>query len=74
MARSVTSIQAEITAIEGLLSTSASLNANVAADGVSRTIDRTGLESRLDRLYQQLGRADGSNPMFARGRIRGLRT
>ena len=74
MARSAASIQAEITAIEGLLSTSASLSSSVSADGVSRTIDRTGLAARLDRLYQQLGRADGSNPMFARGRIRGLRT
>jgi hypothetical protein len=73
MARSAASIQAEITAIEGLLSTSASLSSSVSADGVSRTIDRTGLAARLDRLYQQLGRADGSNPIFARGRIRGLR-
>ena len=74
MARSASSIQAEITAIETMLSSTAGLNISVSSDGVSRTIDRSGLESRLDRLYQQLGRADGSDPMFVRGRIKGLRT
>jgi hypothetical protein len=74
MARSAASIQAEITTIETMLSSAASMNTSVAADGVSRTIDRTGLESRLDRLYQQLGRANGSDPMFVRGRIKGLRS
>lgn len=73
MARSAASIQAEITAIETLLSSSASLSTSLAADGVSRTIDRSGLEARLDKLYQQLGRADGSSPMILRGVVRGLR-
>jgi hypothetical protein len=73
MARSASSIQAEIDAIESLLQSSASLVESVAADGASRTINRAELASRLDKLYQQLGRANGSDPMFVRGRIRGLR-
>jgi hypothetical protein len=73
MARSAASIQAEIDAIEALLTTSASLVESVTADGASRTINRSELATRLDKLYQQLGRANGSDPMFVRGRIRGLR-
>jgi hypothetical protein len=73
MARSASSIQAEIDAIEALLQSTDSLVSSVTADGASRSIDRNGLQTRLDRLYQQLGRANGSNPMFARGRINGLR-
>ncbi len=46
---------------------------SVSADGVSRTIDRKDLASRLDKLYTQLGRANGTDPMFVRGHIRGLR-
>jgi hypothetical protein len=72
MPRSASSIQAEITSIETLLQSSAGLLTTVSADGVTRTINRTALEARLDKLYQQLGRADGSDPMFVRARIRGL--
>lgn len=73
MARSAASIQSEITAIERLLTTAGSMNTAVGADGVSRTIDRTGLERRLDQLYQQLDRASGSSPMIVRGVVKGLR-
>jgi hypothetical protein len=73
MARSASSIQAEIDAIESLLQSTDSLVSSVTADGASRSIDRNGLQTRLDRLYQQLGRANGSDPMFARGRINWLR-
>lgn len=71
MARSASSIQAEIDAIEALLSTSGGLSTSVSADGVSRTIDRSGLQSRLDQLYAQLERANGGS-MFVRGVVRGL--
>lgn len=73
MARTLAAIDAEIAAIEGILSTSAGISSSVSADGVSRTIDRPGLEARLDRLYQQRARADGSSPMIIRGVTKGLR-
>lgn len=73
MARSAASIQAEITAIEAMISSPEGLLSSVSADGVSRTIDRKELASRLDKLYVQLGRANGSDSMFCRGHIRGLR-
>jgi hypothetical protein len=73
MARSAASIQAEITVIEGLLSSEQGNYSSVGADGVSRSIDRAELASRLDRLYQQLGRANGTSPMFARTYVKGLR-
>lgn len=73
MARSAAAIQAEIDSLETMLQSSAGLLTTVSADGVTRTINRSALESRLDKLYQQLGRATGDDPMFVRGRIRGLR-
>jgi hypothetical protein len=73
MARSAAYIQGEITAIEALLASSAGLNITVSADGVTRTIARTGLEKRLDVLYQQLDRASGDSPMIVRGVVKGLR-
>lgn len=73
MARSATSIQAEITAIEGILASSDGLYTSVGADGVSRTINRGELQRRLDQLYQQLDRATGANPMIVRGTVKGLR-
>lgn len=73
MARSASSIQSEIDAIEALLTSSAGLNTVVGADGMSRTIDRKGLEQRLDVLYQQLDRASGNAPMIVRGTVKGLR-
>lgn len=73
MARSAASIQAEITAIESLLSSASSLYSTVTAGGSSRSIDRASLQARQDQLYQQLGRADGSAPMIVRGVVKGLR-
>lgn len=73
MPRSTASIQSEIDAIEALLTTAGSMNTMVGADGVSRSIDRTGLERRLDTLYQQLDRASGSAPMIVRGVVKGLK-
>jgi hypothetical protein len=73
MARSAASIQAEITAIENMLSSAESLYTTVSATGGSRTIDRTALQTRLDQLYQQLGRATGAAPMIVRGVVKGLR-
>ena len=74
MPRSVAAIQAEITAIEGTLAASDGNYTTLSADGVTRTINRSALESRLDQLYMQLGRANGSDPMFVRGHIRNLRS
>jgi hypothetical protein len=74
MGRSTASIQAEIDAIESLLGSTSGLASTVSADGVTRTVDRPKLCERLDKLYMQLGRANGSDPMFVRGHIRGLRT
>lgn len=73
MARSSASIQAEITSIETLLQSSQGLYSSIGADGLSRTVNRSSLEERLDKLYQQLGRADGSSPMIVRGHVKGLR-
>lgn len=73
MARSAASIQAEITAIENMLSSAESVYTSVGADGVSRSINRGELQKRLDQLYQQLDRANGSSPMIVRGFLKGLR-
>lgn len=73
MPRALSSIQAEIDRIEALLSSADGLYVTVSADGVSRSMVRADLERRLDMLYQQLGRANGSAPMFVRGRVSGLR-
>ena len=73
MARSTASIQSEIDQLEAYLASADSLVTGASSNGASITrAQRTGIEMRLDKLYQQLGRADGSNPMFARSRLRGL--
>jgi hypothetical protein len=71
--RSSASIQAEIDRIETLLASGQGLYTNINADGASRSLDRAGLEKRLDKLYQFLSRADGTAPMIVRGVLRGLR-
>lgn len=74
MGRSASSIQSEITVIETQLASASSLIQSTSADGTSVTqADRQKLEQRLDELYQQLGRANGSSPMLVRGRLKGLR-
>lgn len=75
MARSAASIQTEITTLETYLQSSDSLVAGVASRGTSITrMDRAKATTRLDQLYQELGRVNGSAPMFPRGVITGLRT
>ncbi len=74
MGRPASSIQAEINRLETFLSGSATTIANVGNDGTTvGMINRTGAEKRLDTLYQQLARADGSKPMLVRGVVTGLR-
>jgi len=71
--RNAAQIQAEITIIEAHLASAASLTRSAGSDGTAITNEsRTELSKRLDMLYAQLGRTNGTNPMFARGRIRGL--
>lgn len=75
MGRSAASIQAEIDIIEAELSSSASVVASAASRGTQITrASRKDLSERLDRLYQELGRANGTDPMFARGVVTGLRS
>ncbi len=74
MARTAALIQAEIDRLETFLSSAATTVANVASDGTTiGYINREKASLRLDALYQQLGRADGTSPMLMRGRLRGLR-
>lgn len=73
MPRSASSIQAEIDRLETFLSGSDTTVQNVSADGTSvARINRKDAEARLDKLYQQLGRANGTAPMLARGVVTGL--
>lgn len=73
MSRTAAQIQAEITIIEDHLASADSLTRGVGSDGTSLTNEaRKDLETRLDKLYMQLGRANGSNPMLTRGSVRGL--
>lgn len=73
MARSATAIQVEITAIEAQLpNVIAAASYSIAGRSKSnQTIDA--LTKRLDVLYQQLGRANGTAPMLVRGVPTGLR-
>jgi hypothetical protein len=73
MGRSASSIQTEITTLETYLASSDSLVLGVGSDGTNVNKSRRAeVEQRLDLLYQQLERANGSAPMFVRGRIKGL--
>lgn len=73
MPRNTAAIQAEITRLEDYLASEESLLKSTGADGVNASnADRDKLEKRLDALYQRLDRANGTNPMFARGRVKGL--
>lgn len=73
MGRSASSIQAEITQLETYLSSSDSLVSNAGSDGTSLSrASRDALQKRLDQLYAQLDRVNGTVPMLVRGRIKGL--
>ena len=74
MGRSASSIQAEIDRLETFLSGAATTIASTSSDGTSvQHINRKQAEDRLDRLYIQLGRVNGTSPMFPRGVVTGLR-
>jgi len=73
MGRSAASIQAEITLKEAWLASQASLYTSVGADGTSvSNADIAKVQERLDSLYIQLDRANGTSPMLVRGRLKGL--
>jgi hypothetical protein len=74
MPRSAASIQSEINTLETFLGSSESTIQSTAADGTSiNYTSRTDAAKRLDQLYTQLGRANGTSPMFARGVVTRLR-
>lgn len=74
MSRTATSIQAEIDRLETFLSGAATTIQGTSSDGTAVThINRKQAEDRLDRLYIQLGRVNGTSPMFPRGVVTGLR-
>jgi hypothetical protein len=73
VARPASSIQAEIDTLETFLQSTDALYQSIDANGIRRTIDRTGVSTRLDQLYVQLGRVNGSAPMIVRGVLDGLR-
>lgn len=74
MGRSASSIQAEIDRLETFLSGAGTTIQGVAADGTSTTlINRAQAEKRLDTLYTQLDRTNGTARMFVRGVTTGLR-
>ncbi len=72
MGRSTTAIQAEIDILETELQSAASILASVGSDSTTVTKSRAALEKRLDQLYIQLGRTNGTAPMIVRGVVHGL--
>lgn len=73
MARSASAIQAEITIAEAQLA-AIYASKSYGINGRSKTTqDLKQVTDRLDQLYLQLGRANGTSPMFVRGVVRGLR-
>jgi len=74
MPRGSTAILAEIAVIEARLQSADSMVSSASSDGVSLSYsERQALAKRLDQLYLQADRASGAAPMFARGRVSGLR-
>lgn len=74
MARTATSIQAEITTLETYLQSSDSLVSSANSRGTALTRSgRAGIQERLDLLYRQLDRVNGTSPQFVRGFVTGLR-
>lgn len=73
MGRPASSIQAEIAILEGELAAIAR-SSSYSINGRSKTNQNyQQITKRLDQLYTQLGRANGSTPMITRGVLRGLR-
>lgn len=73
MARSAASIQVEITALEAAIATAAKVQSYSIAGRSKTSQSYEALTKRLDQLYQQLARADGTSPMLVRGIVTGLR-
>lgn len=75
VARTATEISAEIAVLEARLASVHSLARSVNSRGTGITNEsRKDMQERLDALYAQLGRVNGTAPMFARGIVTGLRT
>lgn len=73
MPRSAASIQAEIDRLETFLAADDTTVESGGVDGSNlRRYSRDQLASRLDLLYRQLDRVNGTSPMFTRGHVRGL--
>ena len=73
MPRSTAHIDAEIAVIETRLAAADHYVRSGGSDGTSITHEaRSDLEKRLDRLYIQKDRLDGTAPMVSRGRLAGL--
>ncbi len=72
MARSATSIQTEIDAIEAQLPNAIKAASYSIAGRSKSNQTLESLTKRLDLLYQQLGRVNGTAPMLVRGVIDGL--
>jgi hypothetical protein len=71
--RSAASIQAEIDIREARIASAAGTVQGTAGDGESVNFVNFAEETRrLDQLYQQLDRANGSAPMIARGVVKSL--
>lgn len=70
--RSTTSIQTEIDALEAQLPNAIAAQSYSIAGRSKANQAYEALTKRLDQLYQQLGRANGTSPMLARGVVKGL--
>lgn len=71
--RSAASIQAEINVLEAYLASTDSTASSVSSRGTSIVnVSRADASARLDALYLQLGRIDGTAPMIVRGVVKGL--
>ncbi len=72
MARTAASIQVEITALEAQLANAISAASYSVAGRSKANQSYDALTRRLDQLYQQLSRANGTAPMVVRGVLKGL--
>lgn len=73
MALTVAQIDTYIAALDSFLASSDSVYTTVASDGTTRsTMSRMEAARELLKWQMMRGRADGSQPMIARGVLRGL--
>lgn len=73
MARSTALIQAEIDSLESEIAKAVKAQSYSIAGRSKSNQSHASLTARLDKLYQQLARANGSSPMIVRGHVEGLR-